>query len=196
MLCNRNKGVPGNGKGRSRAALSRGEFESVVILETEVSDELLAFEVTQRVLQLHGLDEQIVLGIQARLRHRGFQIKTEPLLYANAAQLFAALRQVEEQDQIEHDRRRQDGVAAKEIYLELHRVTEPAEDVDVVPALFVVPTRRVVIDAHLVEDVLVQIGIKLRLKNMFQDAELRFFFRLEGLGVIQHFAVAIAQDVR
>ena len=44
---------------------------SVVVLEPEVRDELLARHVAQRVLQLHQLDEQIVLRIQLRARAAG-----------------------------------------------------------------------------------------------------------------------------
>ncbi len=36
----------------------------VVVLEAEVRDQVLAHDVAQRVLQLHRLDEQIVLGIE------------------------------------------------------------------------------------------------------------------------------------
>ena len=59
----------------------------------------------------------------------------------------AALREVHEQREVEDDRRREDRVAAEEVDLDLHRVAEPPEDIDVVPAFLVVAARRVVVDA-------------------------------------------------
>ncbi len=47
----------------------------VVILQPQMRDQLFAFQVPQRVLQLHQLDEQIVLRIQARCRHRRFEVE-------------------------------------------------------------------------------------------------------------------------
>ena len=40
----------------------------VVVLPSEVRDQFLAAHVAQRVLELHELNEQIVLGIEARRR--------------------------------------------------------------------------------------------------------------------------------
>ena len=62
-------------------------------------------------------------------------------------------------------RRRQDRVAAEEVELDLHRVAEPTDDVDVVPAFLVVAARRVVVDADDVADVPVEVGIQLRLRS-------------------------------
>src|SRR5678810_115422 len=70
-----------------------------------------------------------------------------------------ALREIEEQGKIEHQRRRQDGVTAEKIDFDLHRVTEPPEDVDVIPALLVVAAGRIIVDAHLVIHVPVQLGV-------------------------------------
>ncbi len=38
---------------------------SVVVLKPEVGDEVCAHDVTQGVLELHRLDEEIVLGVEA-----------------------------------------------------------------------------------------------------------------------------------
>jgi len=54
---------------------------------------------------------------------------------------------------------------------------------------------RVIIDAHLVIEVLVQIRIQVRLQNLFEGFELGFFLGFEGARVVQHFAVAVSQDV-
>ena len=98
--------------------------------------------------------------------------------------------------QIQHDRRRQDAVTAQEIDLDLHRITEPSVDVDVVPAFFIVASRRIVVDADLVGEILVKVRIKLRLKDLIQDGQLAFFLRLERFRIVENFAVAIAEDVR
>ncbi len=50
-------------------------------------------------------------------------------------------------------------------------------------------------DADLVVEVLVQIGVELRLKDIIQDAELAHLLGLEGLRVFEHFAVAVAEDI-
>ncbi len=106
-----------------------------------------------------------------------------------------ALGKIEEQHQVERDGRGKDRVAAEEVDLDLHRIAEPAENVDVVPAFLVVAARRVVVDADLVVDVLVEVGIKLGLEDVFERAELRLFLGLERLRIVEHFAVAVAEDV-
>ena len=74
-------------------------------------------------------------------------------------------------------------------------IAEPAEDVDVVPTLFIITTRRVIVNANLVVNILVEIGVKLGLEDHFQQAELGDFLGLEGLGIVEDFAVAVAEDV-
>ena len=83
---------------------------------------------------------------------------------------------------VERQRSGEDRVTAQEIDLDLHGVTEPAEDIDVVPTLFVVTAGRVVVDADLVVNIFVEVGVKLGLKDVLQHAELRDFLGLEGLG--------------
>src|SRR3954469_8535627 len=89
------------------AGCSRGGVGvmSVVIFAAEVRDQFLALQVTQRVLQLHQLDEQVVLGIEAGRVHRALVIERQPLLDPAHA---GAARQIEEQRGVEDDRRRQD----------------------------------------------------------------------------------------
>src|SRR5690606_3671636 len=108
---------------------------------SEVGDEILAAHPPEGVLQLHQLDENVVLGIESRSRHRSLEVERQPLLDAPHA---GALRQVEEQYQVEYDGSREDGIAAQEVDLDLHRIAEPSEDVDVVPAFLGVAARRVV----------------------------------------------------
>jgi beta-xylosidase len=80
-----------------------------------------------RVLELHQLNEEVVLRIELRRGHRTFEIEVRPLLHARPPR---ALREVEQQRQVEHDRRGQNRVAAEEVDLHLHRIAEPAEEID------------------------------------------------------------------
>src|SRR6476646_7570640 len=107
----------------------------VVVLTAKVRDQFFALQVPQRVLQLHQLDEQIVLRIQAGCVNRALEVKRQPFLNAMHA---GAVRQVEEQRHVENDRRSENAVAAQKIDLQLHRIAEPADQIDVVPAFFVV----------------------------------------------------------
>ena len=84
----------------------------------------------------------------------------------------------------------------RKLTLQLHLVVQPAEDVDVVPALFVVAARRIVVDADDVAEILVELGIEIRLEDVVEDRLLALFLRLERLRIVEHFAVAVAEDVR
>src|SRR5438552_5694134 len=95
----------------------------VIVFTAKVGDELLALEIAERVFQLHQLDEQVVLRIEARRMHRTLEIKRQPFLDAVHAR---APGEIEKQRQVEDDRRGQNAVAAQEVDLELHRVAEPA----------------------------------------------------------------------
>ncbi len=148
--------------------------------------------IAQRVLQLHQLNEQVVLRIQPWRGHRALEIERQPLL--NAAHP-GALRQIQEQRHVEHDGRRQNAVAAEKVDLELHRIAQPSEQIDVVPTLFVVAAGRIVIDPDDVAKLLVEIRIEIRLEDVVEDRFLAFFLGLERLGVVEHLAVAIAEDV-
>src|SRR5690606_4509747 len=99
-----------------------------------------------------------------------------PLL--NAAPAGAGC-EIEQEREIEHERRRENGIAAEKVDFELHRVTEPAEDVDVVPALFGVAAGRIVVDADLVIEVAIEAGVGLRLENVIEHAELARLLGLE-----------------
>src|SRR4051812_32420496 len=128
----------------------------VVVLTAEMCDELFALQIPERVLQFHQLNEQIVFRIEPRRMHRALEVERQPFLDAVHA---GALRQVEEERDVEHDRRRENAVAAEEIDLQLHRIPEPADEIDVVPAFLVVAARRIVVDPDDVAQVLVEIGV-------------------------------------
>src|ERR1700693_4871156 len=150
---------------RSSAGETKLNLRSIVILLPQVRDQTFAHHPAQRVFQLHQLYEQIVLGVQTRRGHRRLEIEAQPLLNTAHAR---ALRQIQKQYKIEHDGRGQDRIAAQKVHLDLHGIAEPAENVDVVPTLFVVTARRIVIDADFVVNLAIQHGIKLRLQNVFK----------------------------
>src|SRR5216117_243002 len=107
-----------------------------------------------------------MLWIQPRRMHRTFEVKTQPFL--NAAHP-AALGQIEEQHKVQDDRRSKNAVAAQEIDLDLHGITKPPVDIDVVPSFFIVSARRIVVNSHFVSEILIEIRIELGLKNLIQN---------------------------
>src|SRR6185437_16177566 len=146
----------------------------------------------ERVLHLRLLDEKIVLGLQARRRHRALVEERQPFLDSLHS---GPLSEVAEQRDIEHERCGENGVAAEEVDLDLHGIIHPSEDVDVVPAFLVVAARRIVVDPDDVREILVQIRILLRLKDRVQHRQLGLFLGLERLRIVEHFPVAVAEDV-
>src|ERR1700687_421957 len=149
---------------------------SVVVFQAKVGDQLFTAQESKRVLQLHELNEQVVLRIEPGRSLRALEVERQPLLDALHA---SPLREVEEQCQVEHQRRGKDGVAAEEVDLDLHRVPEPSEDVDVVPALFVVAAWRIVVNVHLVDVILVQLRMELLLQNDVEYRELALLLGFE-----------------
>src|SRR5437867_6856201 len=107
----------------TRAPIRTGWNLIVVVLTTEVCDQLFALQVPERVLQLHELNEQVVLRVQPRGVNGRFEIKRQPFLDAAHA---GALGEIQEQGDVEHDRRGKDAVAAQEVDLELHRIAQPS----------------------------------------------------------------------
>src|SRR5690242_5375387 len=146
------------------------------------------------VFELHRLNKQIVFRIKSGGRHWRLKVKAQPLLNADVLQLRGALSEVQKQHEIEDDRRRKNRITAEEIHLDLHRIVQPTEDINVVPTFFVITARRVIVDANLVKNIAVKLRVKLGLEDMFEYAQLRLLLRFERLRIVEHFAVAIAQN--
>src|ERR1700686_3752230 len=123
----------------------------------------------QRILQLHQLNKQIMLRIESRCSHRRLEVKTQPLLNAKPAKLRAALRQIHKQNQIKHNRRRQNRIPTKKIHLNLHRITKPPKDIDVVPAFFVVASWGVIVYSDFVGEVAVEFGVEFGLEDVLEN---------------------------
>src|ERR1035438_6474290 len=83
-----------------RESLQENQYPgSVVILLAQVRDQIFAAHPPEGIFQLHELDEDIVLGIQARSVHGRFEVKREPFLNAAHA---GTLRQIHEQNEVEN----------------------------------------------------------------------------------------------
>src|SRR3954452_1851696 len=72
-----------------RAGCTYGEL--VVVLPAEVGDQFLTLQIAKGVLQLHQLNEQVVLRVQARRVDRALEVERQPLLDPVHA---GALRQI------------------------------------------------------------------------------------------------------
>ena len=138
------------------------------------------------------LNEEVVFGVEEGSTHRALEVEGQPLL--NAAET-TTLRQVEEEHQIEDEWGSQDTIAAQEIHLDLHGIIEPAKNVDVIPAFLIIPTWFVVVDMHLVLVLTVKIPWEFRLQNIFEHRQLAALLGAEGVRIVQHVTVAIAQDI-
>src|SRR5690606_10718538 len=66
----------------------------------------------------------------------------------------------------------------------------------VVPSLFAVTARWVVLDADLVVHPAIELRVEVGLEHGLEDAELGGLLAAEAVGIVQHLAVAVAQDVR
>jgi hypothetical protein len=126
-----------------------------VVLKAEVGNQVLTHDVPKSVLQLHGLDKEIVLGVNLRRVVRVLEVEAEPFLNTETLQAAGAGGEVHEKNQVERKRRSKDRIATEEVNLELHGISQPAEDVDIVPTLFVITTRRVIVVPKFVLEVLV-----------------------------------------
>src|SRR5450631_253474 len=86
-------------------------YSALVVVEPRMIQDLFPNQDPERIRQLQVLDEEVVLGLQVRPRHGRLEVEGQPLLDAGEAR---ALGQVEEEEQIQDDRRRENGVAAEE----------------------------------------------------------------------------------
>ena len=110
--------------------------------------------IAQRLLNHSPLLEEVMYGLMFEVVHRALAEEWQPSLDAAHTCTHS---QVTEQYQVERDRSSEDRVTAKEVYLDFHRVTHPAEDVDIVPCFFIVLAGRIVIDAYLMIYVSIQV---------------------------------------
>src|SRR5882672_12511200 len=121
-----------------------------------------------------------------------FKVEGKPLLNSLHPR---TLSQIQKQCEIQHDRRRQNGIPTEKIDLDLHRVTQPPENINVVPPFLVVAARWVVVNPDYVRKVFVEIGIDFGLKDVLENRQLRLFLGLERFRIIQYLTIAIAENI-
>ena len=107
---------------------------------------------------------------------RAFEEETQEALCAVTA---VAGSGVDEQHEVEAKRGGQNRIAAEEVDFHLHGVAHPTEDVDVVPAFLAVAARRIVVDAHLVVVVRVEVGLLVGHEDAFEGREFGNLLRVE-----------------
>src|ERR1051326_1576173 len=129
-----------------------------------------------------------MLRVQPGGAHGTLEIKTQPFL--NTAH-SAALGKVQEQYKVQDNRSGKNAVAAEKIDLDLHGITEPAVDVDIIPSFFIIATGRVVMDADFVREILIKVRVKIGLKDLFQHRKLTLFLGFEGIRIIQNLSIAV-----
>src|SRR5262249_39684648 len=103
--------------------------------------------------------------------------------------LTGALRDVEQTDEIENERRREGRVLAEEVDLHLHRNAGKSDKVDVVPRLFGIAARLVIVDMHL----MVRYGVA---DDGIEHGRLRYQLGLVGAGSLEDAAIVVSEDVR
>ena len=177
-------------------SFDRAAFICSVALSVDFFVGFVSAHLANGVLEHDVLLEQIVYGGNAAgvVVHGALEVERHPCLYTLAA---GSGCQVCAKHEIEHQRGGQDGVAAEEVNLDLHTVftAHPSEDVEVVPAFLVVAAGRIIVDADFMEDVGIEVGLLVLVENGVDDGQLADFLGLEVLGSVEHFAVAIAQNV-
>ena len=109
---------------------------------------------------------------------------------------------VAQQAEVEQQWSSKDRVAAEEVDLDLHRITHPSEDVDVVPSLLVVVARWIIVDANLmiilgvlIVAVAVEVWLLFWLQDCLQGRELAHLLGVEVGWLIENETVAVAQNV-
>ena len=119
---------------------------------------LIATHLADSVLEHYILLEQVVNGdlILCVIVHRALQEEAQEALSAKTA---GAVSEVHEQTQVKAQGGCQDRITAQEVDLDLHGITHPAKDVDIVPTLLIIIAGRIIVDAHFVIVVTVQVRL-------------------------------------
>ena len=141
------------------------------------------------VLLEQVVDSFFALGVVV---HRALEEEAQEALDAEAA---GASGEVAEQYQVEAQGSGEDGVAAQEVDFDLHGVSHPSEDVDVVPAFLIVVARGVVVDTYFVVVVAVEVGLLVGFEDCLECGQFGNLFGAEVGGFVEYEAVAVAEDI-
>src|SRR4051812_21612039 len=108
----------------------------------------LGGHLTDGLLELLALHEEVVLdGVRGGAWRWALEEEAQPVLQPRP---LRSHRQIPEQRQVQHQGRGENRVATEKVNFNLHRITEPSEEVDVVPALFGIAPGWVVMNRNLV----------------------------------------------
>jgi len=118
----------------------------------EMGDGFFVHNFSHGILELDMLDKDIMFGNHIGRMQWALEVERKPFLYSVEAN---SLSKVHQQHEIESNRSSKYGITAKEVDLNLHGITQPTKYVNIVPALFIIFTRWVIIDANFVIVVLV-----------------------------------------
>ena len=131
------------------------------MLSIDLFVSLVAAHLTDGVLEHDVLLEEVVDGHLAlgEVVHGALEEEAEEALDAVTA---CTCCEVAQEHEVKAEGCCEDRVAAEEVDLDLHGIAHPSEDVDIVPSFFVVVAGGIVVDAHFVVVVGVEIGLSFR----------------------------------
>lgn len=124
--------------------------------------------------------------------HRALEEEAQEALYAVTA---GTSSEVAEKNKVKTERSSEDRVATEEVDLDLHGITHPTEDVDVVPSFLVVVAGRIVVDTYFVVVVGVEVGLLFGNEDGLESRELGNLFGTEVSGFVKNETVTVAEDV-
>ena len=151
---------------------------------------LIACILPNLVLEHCKLLEEVVNRLLTILVHRSLAVERHKLLYAIVA---GSQRNVAEEDKIEHQRSRKNRVATEEIHLYCHRITHPTENIYIIPTLLLVATRGIIVDAHLMINIRIEVGVNVAVENILHCRHFTATLSLEILGSIEYHTVAVTE---
>ena len=142
-----------------------------LLLSVDFFVSLITSHLADSVLEHDVLVEEVVYSLLALsiIVHRTLEEETQEALYAVAS---GACSEVHEQREVEQQRCCEDGVAAEEVDLYLHRIAHPAEYVEIIPSLLIIIARWIIVDTHLVVDISVEVGMVLLSQDCLESREL------------------------
>ena len=143
---------------------------------------IFASDHTKGIFESDVLNENIVLLNVSLFHMRALEIKGEPFLNTRHA---GTPGEIQKQGKIQDNRSRKNRISTQKVDLDLHFITKPSEDIDIVPAFLGVTARRIIIDPDFVVQITVQIRVKLRLKDRIENSCFRDFLRFKTVRVIK-----------
>ena len=153
---------------------------------------LIACILSNLVLEHCKLLEEVVNRLLTVLVHRSLAVERHKLLYAIVA---CSQRNVAEEDKVEYQRSRKNRVAAEEIHLYCHRITHPTKNIDIIPTLLLVATRGIIVDAYLMINIGIEVGINVAVENILQSRDFAATLGFKVIRVIKYHTVTVSKYI-